>query len=494
MSHRCPATTYEVLGVARDADETEIKKAFRRLARELHPDVNSHDPEAEEKFKEAAEAYEILSDPERRATYDRYGHEGLRAAATQPELRGLRLDRRHLRRVLRRRRRWHVRRRSRRPARRAATSRSRSRSSSRTRRAGAAVEVGYERSSRCEHCHGNGAEPGTPIETCDALRRPRRSCSAVTRTPFGQVVRTPSATSAAATGKMPETAVHASAAGAGARSTARRSSVDIPAGHRRRPAHPPRRARPRGRARRAARRPLRAGARRRGRALHARRRRPRHRARRARAARRARHHARGADARRRRGRSRSRPARSRATTITLRGKGMPPLRRGRRGDLRVVVNVVIPRQLTDEQRELLERSPDTIDRRQPALRRGDRSRSSSARCACGGRVIRLACASRARTPRSCSPSCWSWRRAGSRRSTCGDVVEYAVYGAPGELPALPDAAGRGRRRAGRGHDDARSPTTGPSAGSSFHTPLVIGERLHVRPPWEEPTGAGRSSW
>src|ERR1700756_269403 len=65
---------YEVLGVQRDADETTIKKAFRRLARELHPDVNSHDPQAEEKFKEAAEAYEVLSDPDRRATYDRYAH------------------------------------------------------------------------------------------------------------------------------------------------------------------------------------------------------------------------------------------------------------------------------------------------------------------------------------------------------------------------------------------------------------------------------------
>ena len=63
----------------RDADETQVKKAFRKLARELHPDVNAHDPQAEEKFKEAAEAYEILSDPERRATYDRYGHEGLRS-------------------------------------------------------------------------------------------------------------------------------------------------------------------------------------------------------------------------------------------------------------------------------------------------------------------------------------------------------------------------------------------------------------------------------
>ncbi len=73
-----PRDFYETLGVARDASEKEVKGAFRRLARELHPDVNNHDPEAEEKFKEAAEAYEVLSDPERRRTYDAYGHEGLR--------------------------------------------------------------------------------------------------------------------------------------------------------------------------------------------------------------------------------------------------------------------------------------------------------------------------------------------------------------------------------------------------------------------------------
>src|ERR1700733_6963780 len=79
---------YEVLGVPRDADETTIKKAFRRLARELHPDVNSHDPDAEEKFKAAATAYEILSDSERRATYDRYGHEGLRSGGQAPNFDG----------------------------------------------------------------------------------------------------------------------------------------------------------------------------------------------------------------------------------------------------------------------------------------------------------------------------------------------------------------------------------------------------------------------
>jgi DnaJ-class molecular chaperone len=73
-----PADYYETLGVERDASPAEVKRAFRRLARELHPDVNDHDPEAEEKFKAAAEAYEVLSDPERRRTYDAYGHEGLR--------------------------------------------------------------------------------------------------------------------------------------------------------------------------------------------------------------------------------------------------------------------------------------------------------------------------------------------------------------------------------------------------------------------------------
>lgn len=65
---------YEVLGVHRDATQEEIKKAYRKLARQYHPDVNKDDPEAEEKFKLINEAYQVLSDPESRALYDRFGH------------------------------------------------------------------------------------------------------------------------------------------------------------------------------------------------------------------------------------------------------------------------------------------------------------------------------------------------------------------------------------------------------------------------------------
>lgn len=69
---------YEILGVSRQATQEEIKRAYRQMALKYHPDRNPSDKAAEEKFKEAAEAYSVLGDPHKRATYDRFGHEGLR--------------------------------------------------------------------------------------------------------------------------------------------------------------------------------------------------------------------------------------------------------------------------------------------------------------------------------------------------------------------------------------------------------------------------------
>ncbi|HEY9032888.1 MAG TPA: molecular chaperone DnaJ [Pseudomonadales bacterium] len=68
---------YDVLGVERNADEKELKKAYRRIAMKYHPDRNPDDKDAEDKFKEANEAYEVLSDPQKKAAYDRYGHAGV---------------------------------------------------------------------------------------------------------------------------------------------------------------------------------------------------------------------------------------------------------------------------------------------------------------------------------------------------------------------------------------------------------------------------------
>ncbi len=65
---------YEVLGLSKGASADEIKKGYRRKAKELHPDRNTSDPSAESKFKEANEAYDVLKDPERKAAYDRFGH------------------------------------------------------------------------------------------------------------------------------------------------------------------------------------------------------------------------------------------------------------------------------------------------------------------------------------------------------------------------------------------------------------------------------------
>lgn len=215
---------YEILGVDRGASEGEVKKAFRKLARELHPDVNAHDPDAEERFKEAAEAYEVLSDAGRRQTYDRFGHEGLRSGGFEPGAgfgsiqdifdvifgggdpfggfgggRGAGAD------------------------------------------VAAIVEIGledalseqrrevsFEAVSVCEHCRGNGAEPGTPLETCERCGGTGQ-LREVSRSIFGQVVRAMPCDRCGGEGRVPETPCDR-CGGAGRTNEMRTWEVDIPAG------------------------------------------------------------------------------------------------------------------------------------------------------------------------------------------------------------------------------------------------------------------------
>jgi molecular chaperone DnaJ len=224
MAGTRPRDPYEVLGVARDADENEIKKAFRRLARELHPDVNKHDPDAEEKFKEAAEAYEILNDAERRATYDRYGHDGLRSGGFAPNFEGFGSisdlfdaffgsafgaaarggpmqggD----------------------VAVNAAVTLSQAATDTE-------LELSFEAVDTCEHCHGNGAEPGTPIVACERCGG-QGVLQAVTRSPFGQVVRQVACDVCGGEGRVPEQPCPR-CDGRGREVRRRTLRVDIPAG------------------------------------------------------------------------------------------------------------------------------------------------------------------------------------------------------------------------------------------------------------------------
>ena len=76
---------YEVLGVDRGADDATLKKAYRKLAKKYHPDMNPGDKEAEAKFKEATEAYGVLSDPDKRRQYDQFGHAAFAAEAEEEQ-------------------------------------------------------------------------------------------------------------------------------------------------------------------------------------------------------------------------------------------------------------------------------------------------------------------------------------------------------------------------------------------------------------------------
>ena len=353
------ADPYEVLGVSRQASESEIKKAFRQLARELHPDVNRHDPEAEEKFKAAAEAYEILSDAERRSVYDRYGHEGLSSSGFHSTFQGFGsfadifdaffgggdpfgAGR------------------ARQGAVQGGDVAVQAEVSLQEAARGTSVQVEYERVGPCERCKGNGAEPGTPIDTCGRCDG-TGELRTVARTAFGQIVRTQVCDVCMGEGKTARQPCE-ECRGRGRKAVRTQLEVNVPpgiaddqrirlTGH----GHVGERSGPAGDLYvlvrvRPDERFLRDGddlitvvdvpA----------------------------------------------PAAALGTTvtvptldgdeeieiapgtqpgevITLKGRGMPALRRGRGGDQAVVVNVVIPRNLSDEQRDLLERLAATLDAR-----------------------------------------------------------------------------------------------------------------------------------
>jgi molecular chaperone DnaJ len=355
-----PRDYYEVLGVERGADEAEVKKAFRRLARELHPDVNRHDPEAEAKFKEAAEAYEVLADADKRRTYDAYGHDGLRSGGYSPHFEEFGSISDLFSAFF------------------GAGGFDAAFGQGRQGRAGAMqggdvavavaidlveaahgtrVEVSYDATVRCATCSGNGAEPGTPIVACPTCHGSGQT-QRVARTRFGQLVRTAICDTCGGEGRVAESPC-GTCGGRGMEVARQKVSVDVPAGisdgQRIRIAargHAGERGGPNGdlyvvvRVREDERflrdaddlitvvdvaAPLAAL-----------------------------------------GTTIQVPTldgdmpvevpagTQPGETILLRGRGMPPLGRGRTGDLRVVINVAIPRRLTTEQRELLERLAGTL--------------------------------------------------------------------------------------------------------------------------------------
>ena len=164
---------YKVLGVDKKASPEEIKKAYRKLARQYHPDRNPDDAKAEERFKEISAAYDVLGDPDKRKQYDRGGHVRRRRRRRRRPGGSGGFDaggvRRHPLQPLRRRRRRRRRARGTRGARApsaAATSRPRSRSpSSRRSRARRSRSRSRPRR-RCATCHGTGAKPGTAPKVC----------------------------------------------------------------------------------------------------------------------------------------------------------------------------------------------------------------------------------------------------------------------------------------------------------------------------------------
>ncbi len=338
---------YELLGVDRGASDAEIKTAFRKLARELHPDV-SQEPDAQERFRAIAEAYEVLSDAGRRKLYDQYGHAGLKRGGYAPSD----FDFSNLSDIF------------------SAFFGDDLFARSRGGRArggdvgisvaieladaftGVTRTVGIEVAVTCERCDGDGAEPGTELVTCSTCGGTGQ-LQQVSRSVFGEFVRTQACRACAGAGRIVETPC-TGCDGAGRTVETRELEVEIPAG-----IHDGQRIRLRGSGHDGASGGLPGDA-----YVEVR------------VARDARFERDGDDilaeveltiVQAARGAQLSIPTLAGEVELdfdpgtqpgavrVLRGKGMPSLQRSGRGDHRVLVNVTVPRHLTDEQRELLDR-------------------------------------------------------------------------------------------------------------------------------------------
>jgi molecular chaperone DnaJ len=213
---------YELLGVGRDADEPEIKKAFRKLARELHPDV-SEAPDAEVRFREVSEAYEVLSNVETRQLYDRYGHAGLRSGGFTPrhfdlgdigDLFGAFFGEDLFGGGTRAARGADV----------AAEIQIELADAARGTKAKVPVQVAVE----CATCKGDGVQPGTPVAICERCGGNGR-LQQVARSVFGEFIRTSACPQCGGSGRIVEHPCE-TCEGAGRTIEERTLDVEIPAG------------------------------------------------------------------------------------------------------------------------------------------------------------------------------------------------------------------------------------------------------------------------